>query len=261
MPARYVLHDGSSFVSASPAEFQRYKTYAKGMTVKLVHPPSGFDRRFENCVAVVQLILGGAGIGTAVYFYVSVPELDEDVRYTNAQKRRNPNHYMNNTHPDHLIKVSTRALANLNMDVLKRVALCCLAEAPAPSVTAPPDLKRRKPAPPDLDTGRERRKLEAATSLFNRMQERDHKRQKTQPSKRTDALAYVGKVVSKVFAHPSTGLPTVYHGRVTSVSAAGGGAAYEFRPGVTHGVKYFVQYEDGDSEDMTAAEVRRRLVA
>lgn len=291
MPTRFALHNGSELVSGDDlTEFQHYKTYAKGMTVKLVHPPSGFDRRFDNCVAVVQLILGRGGMGTAVYFYVSVQELQEDVRHTNRKKRRVPGHNQYNTHPDDLIKVSTRGIANLSkMDELLHVALSELQQAPTLPVPAPVPEPPPPPASsvrafPDLDSHRERRKLDKVMLRIAQLEQPHRNRQhpaapqaslsqgprlrssnapkrrrgapsaKSQPSRAIPGHRLLGKFVLKVFTDQ------MYRGRVTRVSTAGAGAVYEFRPGLTSAVKCFVRYEDGDSEHMTPAEVERLLV-
>jgi hypothetical protein len=233
----FQLHSGGdlySFGRPVPTEYEQFKTYTKGMSVILVNPPKGFDARLTNCVAVVELILGGESRGTAVYFYLSVAKLDEQVVLANRRKRRIPDHKMNNLYQENLIKVSVGAIRNLNMDVLQNVCV-----------------SHKEPAFPDLDT--ERRKLAHATLHFDQMQQADPKRPKTH----TDL---VGKAVLKGFKDPSTGDLSMHIGVVTRVSTATGTAVYDFADGVTSTVKCLVRYEDGDSEHMTPAEVERLLV-
>ena len=243
----FQLHSGgilSTFDWPAPTEYEQYNTYAKGMSVRLVNPPVGFDTRVTNCVAVVELILGGEARGTAVYFYLSVPKLDEQVVFANRRKRRIPDHKRNNLYPETLIKVTVGAIRNLNMDVLQNAVMSHVAEALAP----------KAPAFPDLDTQRERRKLADATRHFDQMQQADPKRPKTH----TDL---VGKSVCKGFKDPSTGALSMYTGVVTRLTTATGSAVYDFPDGVTSKVKCLVKYEDGDEEHMTPAEVERLLVA
>lgn len=251
----FKLHRGGDFSSLEKNvfEYEQYNTYTKGMSVKLVCPPKGFDASLKNCVAVVELILGGDTRGTAVYFYLSVAKLDEQVVVANRKKRRIPDHKMNNLYPENLIKVKVGAIQNLDgvdalIYVLQSPIVSHIAEAPAPA-PAP-----KASAFPDLDTQRERHKLAHATRHFDQMQQADPKRPKTH-------TGLVGKSVLKGFKDPSTGALSMYTGVVTRVTTATGSAVYDFADGVTSDVKCHVRYEDGDEEHLTPAEVERLLVA
>ena len=91
-------------------------------------------------------------------------------------------------------------------------------------------------AAPDLNTQRERRRLAVHLRRFEEM--RRQPRKPAQPRK-----SLVGRILWKEF-NDEHGCPRLYQGHVASVSCA----------------QYFVQYEDGDSEDMTRAELLKLLV-
>lgn len=82
---------------------------------------------------------------------------------------------------------------------------------------------------------------------------RSSKRAKTHQS-----YELLGKLVRKVFWNKSTKRYEPYQGQVVSVSIAQGSAVYKFANG-TSKVKYTVKYEDGDSEDMPYADLRKIL--
>jgi hypothetical protein len=69
--------------------------------------------------------------------------------------------------------------------------------------------------------------------------------------KLVDVSVPVGKMVRKAFSKR----PTMYNGQVVSVACVQGRRYYQWGPGVTATVAYHVEYEDGDGEDMTHAQV------
>ena len=107
-------------------------------------------------------------------------------------------------------------------------------------------------AAPDLNTQRERRRLAVHLRRFEEM--RRQPRKPAQPRK-----SLVGRILWKEFNDPH-GRPRLYQGHVASVSRATKGRPYDFGAAGTATVKYSVQYDDGDSEDMTRAELLKHLV-
>ena len=109
----------------------------------------------------------------------------------------------------------------------------------------------------DLNTQREKRKLEVYVRRFEDM-ERPNKRKETLgDSKQTGSL--VGRTISKHFKD-ERGRRRAYKGTVLSEACATGDCLYDFGAGVTATVKYFVQYVDGDTEDMTHTELLKHLI-
>lgn len=126
-------------------------------------------------------------------------------------------------------------------------------------VTAVAALERGTDASPDLASEREKRKLAVYVRRFEAA-EQAPKRKRTRAAKpAVEAASLLGRLVWKEFADES-GRPKVYQGQVASVSYAARDRPFAFGGGVTATVKYSVQYEDGDVEDMTHAELRRHLV-
>ena len=78
-------------------------------------------------------------------------------------------------------------------------------------------------------------------------------------NKRVAPRSLVGRVVWKEF-HDGRGRPRVFQGRVASAAFAPRGRPFVFCSGVTANVKYRVRYDDGDTEDVTHAEVLRLVV-
>ena len=113
-------------------------------------------------------------------------------------------------------------------------------------------------APPDLHTEREKRKMATRMRQFEEMQ-RKQKRQedKTAAAARVrtrTGAPLVGKLLWKEF-NDQRGMCQLYQGQVMSVEWATKDCAYDFGAQGTATVKYSVLYEDGDSEDMTYADV------
>jgi hypothetical protein len=106
-------------------------------------------------------------------------------------------------------------------------------------------------ASPDLNTQRERRRLAVHLRRFEEM--RRPRRTRPPPA------PLVGRILWKEF-HDTHGRPRLYQGHVASVSRATKGRPYDFGAGVTATVKYSVQYDDGDSEDMTHADLVKHLI-
>jgi hypothetical protein len=73
-------------------------------------------------------------------------------------------------------------------------------------------------------------------------------------AKKAAPRSLVGRTVWKEF-HDGRGRPRVFQGRVASVCCAARGRPFAFGAGVTARVKFAVQYDDGDAEDMTHAEL------
>ena len=131
--------------------------------------------------------------------------------------------------------------------------------------------KRTAAAFPDLSTQREQRKMATRIRQFEEMQS-EHKRKQrkpaaarraqpalTRPSVSVQAKSVVGKMLWKEFYDPK-GRPRLYQGQVVSVHSASPSRHYDFGAAGVTTVKYFVQYEDGDTEDMTHADVLRYLI-
>ena len=108
-------------------------------------------------------------------------------------------------------------------------------------------------ASPDLNTQRERRRLAVHLRRFEEMR----RPRRTRPPATPAPL--VGRILWKEF-HDTHGRPRLYQGHVASVSRATKGRPYDFGAGVTATVKYSVQYDDGDSEDMTHADVLKHII-
>lgn len=106
-------------------------------------------------------------------------------------------------------------------------------------------------ASPDLNTQRERRRLAVHLRRFEEMR----RPRRTPPP----PAPLVGRILWKEFNDPH-GRPRLYQGHVASVSRAAKGRPYDFGAAGTATVKYSVQYDDGDSEDMTRAELLKLLV-
>jgi hypothetical protein len=106
-------------------------------------------------------------------------------------------------------------------------------------------------ASPDLNTQRERRRLAVHLRRFEEMR----RPRRTPPP----PAPLVGRILWKEFNDPH-GRPRLYQGHVASVSRAAKGRPYDFGAAGTATVKYSVQYDDGDSEDMTRAELLKHLV-
>ena len=110
---------------------------------------------------------------------------------------------------------------------------------------------------PAFDSQREKRKLEVYLRRFEEMV-RPQKFNKTLVANK-EKTSLVGRTISKYFKD-ERGRRRAYKGTVLSEACATGDCLYDFGAGVTATVKYFVQYEDGDSEDMTHTELLKHLI-
>ena len=117
-----------------------------------------------------------------------------------------------------------------------------------------------------LDSERDKRKIAARVRQFEQMRQKEQASLGTclkirhQPVKRDVADELLGKIVWKKFLSES-GKAKWYQGEVVSVCRVKRGRfVHSFGAGVTSTVKYSVQYDDGDSEDMTREEVLKHLV-
>ena len=126
--------------------------------------------------------------------------------------------------------------------------------------------KRQEKAPTDPDTERDRRKNIARVRLFEQTRQKKQATLSTclkiphKPVIKDVADELLGKILWKKFMNAS-GKPTWYQGEVVSVCRVKRGRyIHSFGAGVTSTVKYFVLYDDGDSEDMTRDEVLKYLV-
>ena len=159
-------------------------------------------------------------------------------------------------------------------DVARRMkwhGLCTLADA------AQTLEKNAAAASPDLNTEREQRKMATRIRQFDEMQA-EQKRQERKAAAGTrwrlpathpvltrssgvslQVSSVIGKMLWKEF-FDQNGRRKLYQGQVVSVHSAGKSCHYDFGAGGTATVKYFVQYEDGDTEDMTYADVLRYLI-
>lgn len=107
-----------------------------------------------------------------------------------------------------------------------------------------------------LDSDREKRKMEVYMRRFEEIRQ-PLKRQRLPQASSEGRL--VGKTLRKTF-NDEHGVPREYTGKVVSVSYSTKECPFDFGAGVTATVKYLVQYEDGDAEDMMYFEVLRHLV-
>ncbi len=73
------------------------------------------------------------------------------------------------------------------------------------------------------------------------------------------AKSVVGKMLWKEFYDPK-GRLRLYQGQVVRVHSTSKGCHYDFGAAGMATVKYFVQYDDGDTEDMTHTDVLRYLI-
>lgn len=110
---------------------------------------------------------------------------------------------------------------------------------------------------PAFDSQREKRKLEVYLRRFEEMV-RPQKYNKILVANK-EKTSLVGRSISKYFKD-ERGRRRAYKGTVLSESCATRDSLYDFGAGVTATVKYFVQYEDGDSEDMTHTELLKHLI-
>lgn len=117
--------------------------------------------------------------------------------------------------------------------------------------------KRSLVASPYLNTDREKRKLEAYVRRFQEITG-PQKHKKTRLSSE-QAASLVGRTISKLFKD-ERGRRRAFKGTVLSQSCTTKDCPYDFGAGVTATVKYFVQYEDGDSEDMIHSDLVKYLV-
>ena len=113
---------------------------------------------------------------------------------------------------------------------------------------------------PAVQTEREKRKMATRIRQFEQMQQKELMRKtKTRASQRltTERMHdLLGKIIWKEFKG------NMYQGEVVSVSwVKKGRAVYDFGKGVTSTRKYFVEYSDGDSEDMSESQVLQYMVA
>lgn len=120
--------------------------------------------------------------------------------------------------------------------------------------------------PPGPDTERDMRKNIARVRLFEQMRQKKQASLSAclkvphRPVIRDVADELLGKIVWKKFRNGS-GITEWYQGEVASVCRVKRGRfVHSFGPGVTSIVKYFVLYDDGDSEDMTRDEVLKYIV-
>ena len=131
--------------------------------------------------------------------------------------------------------------------------------------------KHTAAALPDLNTQREQRKMATRIRQFEEMQaEQQRQTRKATVAARAKAAvakpavsmqfkSVIGKMLWKEF-YDQNGRRKLYQGQVVSVHSASKRCHYDFGTGGTATVKYFVQYEDGDTEDMTHADVLRYLI-
>ena len=121
-------------------------------------------------------------------------------------------------------------------------------------------------APPDLRTQREQRRLAVHLRQFEALRLKEARkaakasaaaRVQTRRTRRRAPL--VGKMLWKEFNDPH-GRSKLYQGEVVSVEWATEDCPFDFGAGVTATVKYSVQYDDGDSEDMTHADVLKHII-
>jgi FKBP-type peptidyl-prolyl cis-trans isomerase len=127
--------------------------------------------------------------------------------------------------------------------------------------------RRAAAASPDLVTEREQRKMATRIRQFEEMQA-EHKRKAaaaTQSASTRSSRAsmqvksVIGKLLWKEFPDEN-GRPRLYQGEVVSVHYASRSRPYDFGAAGTATVKYFVQYDDGDEEDMKYEDVLKYII-
>jgi hypothetical protein len=123
----------------------------------------------------------------------------------------------------------------------------------------------------DIQTEREKRKMQAYLRRFEAMEQQEMRQlekasvaaARERPSKRVKsqtAHALLGKIVWKEFKDQH-GRRKMYQGEVVSVCyTKKGKSVFNFARGVTSTVKFLVEYSDGDSEDMTETDVLKYMV-
>lgn len=132
--------------------------------------------------------------------------------------------------------------------------------------------KHTAAALPDLNTQREQRKMATRIRQCEEMQAEQQRQQRKAAAAarckpaltRSSGVSMItksviGKMLWKEF-YDQNGRLKLYQGQVVSVHSASKSCHYDFGTGGTATVKYFVQYEDGDTEDMTHADVLRYLI-
>jgi hypothetical protein len=124
---------------------------------------------------------------------------------------------------------------------------------------------------PDIQTEREKRKMQAYIRQFEVMEQQEMRQlekavaaaARERPSKRIKAQVgheLLGKIVWKEFKDQH-GRRKMYQGEVVSVTCTKKGmSVFNFAGGVTSTVKFLVEYSDGDSEDMTETDVLKYMV-
>jgi len=132
--------------------------------------------------------------------------------------------------------------------------------------------KHAAAASPDLITQREQRKMVVRIRQFEEMQaEQKRKKRKAAAAARVQPArtrssgvsvqvkSLIGKLLWKEFLDDD-GQSKLYQGEVVSVHAASRNRHYDFGAAGTATVKYFVQYDDGDEEDMTYDDVLKYII-
>lgn len=132
--------------------------------------------------------------------------------------------------------------------------------------------KHTAAASADLNTEREQRKMATRIRQFEEMQvvQKRQQRKAAAAARAKPALtrssgvsmitkSVIGKMLWKEFYDENKRLK-LYQGQVVSVHSASKSCHYDFGACGTATVKYLVQYEDGDTEDMTHADVLRYLI-